>query len=82
MTVSIPAAGPGRGLPLPADPPQASWHGPRACMSRAGIRFGTLGSERLLFEDHPSLSPGQDVGQQRLGCHWGFGPWCRKGTRA
>lgn len=32
-------------------------------MARADVKFAALGSEHFLFGDHPSLSPGQGVGQ-------------------
>lgn len=65
MTVSIAAAGPGLGLPLPANTAQA----PLAqihSMASVGIVDAALGGKQFLFEDHPSLLPGRGIGQAEV----------------
>lgn len=84
MTVSIPVAVPRPGLPLLADPPQTPWHRPTTWPVQ-NIMFAALGSKQFLFGDHPSLLPGQGVGQAEASLPAsllrGLGPLHRGGAR-
>lgn len=57
VTVSIPAAGPGQGLPSQVTHPKLPVTDPEHVQGR--YQVCNLGSEWLLFGDHPSLSPGR-----------------------